>query len=90
MGRCIGESTLRRRPDSVRAFSTGVLKFLDERASGDLRAGSVLSDEMHVLQFSYGSGVFGALYALCGGSLPGDPGARGVVSGGGSEVAGRV
>ena len=90
MGRCIGEFILRKRSDSVRALITGVLKFLDERASGDLRAGSVLSDEMHLLQFPYGSGVFGALCALCGGGLPGDSWVSRVVSGGGSGVAGAI
>ena len=68
----------------------GVLEFLGDDAAGDLRSGSVLPDEMHVLQFSYGRGVFGAVFAVCGGGVRGDSGASGVVWGGGSGIAGGI
>src|SRR5580693_5323997 len=64
----------------------GVLEFLDESTAGDLRAGSVLSDEVYVLQFSYRSGVIGAVFALCRGGLSGDSWAPGVVSSGACRV----
>src|SRR5580658_5550542 len=68
----------------------GVLEFLDESAAGDLRSGSVLSDEVYVLQFSYRSGVFDAVFALCGGRLSGDSWAPGIVSGGACGVGGGI
>jgi len=54
---------------------------------GDIHTGSVLPDEMHVLQFSYGSGVCGEVCALCGGGVPGDSWTPGIVSSGGCGIA---
>ena len=55
-----------------------MLEFLGDEKTRDLRAGAVLSDEVYVLQFSYGSGGDVAVCALCGGGLRGDSGASGV------------
>jgi len=68
----------------------GCVKVFGYDAIGDIHTGSVLPDEMHVLQFSYGSGVSGAVCALCGGGVPGDSRASRVVSGGGGGVAGGI
>jgi len=52
-----------------------VLEFLCDEKARDLRAGAVLPNEVHVLQFSYGSGGEGAVSAVRGGGVSGDSGA---------------
>ena len=50
----------------------GVLEFLGDEEARNLRAGAVLPNEVHLLQFPYGSGDEGAVCAIRRGGLPGD------------------
>src|ERR1700676_1149128 len=43
----------------------GMLEFAGYEDTGDLCAGAVLSDEVHLLQLPYWSGVCGAVCTLC-------------------------
>src|SRR5260370_12096940 len=63
-----------------------MLEFLCDGKIGNLRAGAVLPDEVHLLQFSYGSGGKGAVCAVCCGGGPGGSGTQGGFwSGGGGR-----
>ena len=42
-----------------------VLEFLCDEKARDLRTGALLPDEVHILQFSYGSGGEGTVCAVC-------------------------
>ena len=52
-----------------------MLEFLCHEKAWNLRAGALLPDEVHLLQFSYGGGGEGTVCAVCGGLVQGDSGA---------------